>query len=192
MLGPAVHRGGPEGGVDRPGARTRVRRSSRRTGRPAPRPSSAPVDAPARRSHRGNRRALHPTSGGNRAAEMFGCRADGRDGLHERFVPNRSHQLQSLSLPNGKVERSHRVDDQEFYQLLDKDGISDDVHLFNTKLREWEDYYNPTTERPQYRATRGPVSLASVVRTQRIDRRGDGSWRRGALSVSHRGQQPGA
>jgi len=43
---------------------------------------------------------------------------------------------------NGKVERSHRVDDQEFYQLLDKDGISDDVHLFNEKLREWENYYN--------------------------------------------------
>jgi len=43
---------------------------------------------------------------------------------------------------NGKVERSHRVDDQEFYQLLDKNGISDDVHLFNKKLREWENYYN--------------------------------------------------
>jgi Integrase core domain len=43
---------------------------------------------------------------------------------------------------NGKVERSHRVDDQEFYQLLDKDGISDDIHLFNEKLREWEDYFN--------------------------------------------------
>jgi transposase InsO family protein len=43
---------------------------------------------------------------------------------------------------NGKVERSHRVDDQEFYQLLDTDGISDDIHLFNEKLREWEDYYN--------------------------------------------------
>jgi transposase InsO family protein len=43
---------------------------------------------------------------------------------------------------NGKVERSHRVDDQEFYQLLDQDGISDDIHLFNEKLREWEDYYN--------------------------------------------------
>src|SRR5579862_3400306 len=39
---------------------------------------------------------------------------------------------------NGKVERSHRVDDQEFYQLLDQDGISDDIHLFNEKLREWE------------------------------------------------------
>jgi transposase InsO family protein len=43
---------------------------------------------------------------------------------------------------NGKVERSHRVDDQEFYQLLDRDGISDDIQLFNEKLREWEDYYN--------------------------------------------------
>ena len=43
---------------------------------------------------------------------------------------------------NGKVERSHRVDDQEFYQLLDQNGVTDDVHLFNSKLREWEDYYN--------------------------------------------------
>lgn len=43
---------------------------------------------------------------------------------------------------NGKVERSHRIDDQEFYQLLDRDGITDDIHLFNEKLREWEDYYN--------------------------------------------------
>jgi len=42
---------------------------------------------------------------------------------------------------NGKVERSHRVDDQEFYQLLDKKGVTDDIHLFNEKLREWEDYY---------------------------------------------------
>ena len=38
---------------------------------------------------------------------------------------------------NGKVERSHRVDEQEFYQLLDTAGISDDIHLFNAKLREW-------------------------------------------------------
>jgi hypothetical protein len=35
---------------------------------------------------------------------------------------------------NGK---SHRVDELEFYQLLDKDGIADDIHLFNDKLREW-------------------------------------------------------
>ena len=43
---------------------------------------------------------------------------------------------------NGKVERSHRIDDQEFYQLLDQHGVTDDIHLFNEKLREWEDYYN--------------------------------------------------
>ncbi len=43
---------------------------------------------------------------------------------------------------NGKVERSHRIDDQEFYQLVDKDGIRENIILFNDKLREWEDYYN--------------------------------------------------
>jgi len=43
---------------------------------------------------------------------------------------------------NGKVERSHRIDAQEFYQLLDKNGVADDIRLFNDKLREWEDYYN--------------------------------------------------
>jgi len=48
---------------------------------------------------------------------------------------------------NGKVERSHRIDDQEFYQILDQDGITDDIHLFNENLREWEDYYN--YHRPQ-------------------------------------------
>jgi transposase InsO family protein len=43
---------------------------------------------------------------------------------------------------NGKVERSHRIDGQEFYQLLDTEEISDDIHLFNNKLKQWEDYYN--------------------------------------------------
>jgi transposase InsO family protein len=28
------------------------------------------------------------------------------------------------------------------HQLLAKNGISDDIHLFNKKLREWEKYYN--------------------------------------------------
>jgi len=55
---------------------------------------------------------------------------------------------------NGKVERSHRVDAQEFYQLLDQGGISDDIHLFNEKLREWEDYYN--YHRPHGRWTAKP------------------------------------
>ena len=57
-------------------------------------------------------------------------------GIAHRYIKPRTPRL------NGKVERSHRVDDQEFYQLLDQEGISDDIHLFNEKLREWEDYYN--------------------------------------------------
>ena len=26
--------------------------------------------------------------------------------------------------------------------MLDQGGVSDDIHLFNEKLREWGDYYN--------------------------------------------------
>ena len=39
---------------------------------------------------------------------------------------------------NGKVERSHRTDSQEFYQLLD---YKDDVDL-KERLQEWESFYN--------------------------------------------------
>jgi len=42
---------------------------------------------------------------------------------------------------NGKVERSHRIDSEEFYRLLEGQVI-DDTHLFTDKLQEWEDYYN--------------------------------------------------
>jgi transposase InsO family protein len=42
---------------------------------------------------------------------------------------------------NGKVERSHRIDEEEFYRLLEGEVI-DDANLFNIKLQEWEDYYN--------------------------------------------------
>ena len=57
-------------------------------------------------------------------------------GIRHAYIRPRTPRL------NGKVERSHRVDGQEFYQLLDKRGISDDIRLFNAKLREWENYYN--------------------------------------------------
>jgi transposase InsO family protein len=42
---------------------------------------------------------------------------------------------------NGKVERSHRIDAEEFYRLLDG-VVIDDAQVFNDKLREWEDFYN--------------------------------------------------
>jgi transposase InsO family protein len=42
---------------------------------------------------------------------------------------------------NGKVERSHRIDAEEFYRLLDGEVIHD-AGIFNDKLKRWEDYYN--------------------------------------------------
>ena len=48
------------------------------------------------------------------------------------YIKARTPQL------NGKVERSHRTDKQEFYQLL---TYADDVDL-QAKLTEWENFYN--------------------------------------------------
>jgi|SRR5687768_15092525 len=42
---------------------------------------------------------------------------------------------------NGKVERSHRIDAEEFYRMLDG-LVIDDTQLFNDKLQEWEHFYN--------------------------------------------------
>ena len=75
------------------------------------------------------------TDNGAEFQSQFHWHLESRDIRHVYIRP-RTPRL------NGKVERSHRVDEQEFYQLLDRDGISDDIHLFNEKLREWENYYN--------------------------------------------------
>jgi transposase InsO family protein len=53
-------------------------------------------------------------------------------GIRHVYIKPRSPQL------NGKVERSHRSDQEEFYQLL---TYTDDVDL-NKKLAEWERFYN--------------------------------------------------
>lgn len=57
-------------------------------------------------------------------------------GIEHVYIRPRTPRL------NGKVERSHRIDAQEFYQLLDKDGVSDSIEIFNKRLRDWEDFYN--------------------------------------------------
>jgi transposase InsO family protein len=75
------------------------------------------------------------TDNGAEFQSHFHWRLEALDIRHVYIRPRTPHL-------NGKVERSHRIDDHEFYQLLDKDGITDDIHLFNEKLREWEDYYN--------------------------------------------------
>jgi transposase InsO family protein len=56
-------------------------------------------------------------------------------GVGHRCIKPRTPRL------NGKVERSHRIDAEEFYALLDG-LVIDDAKIFNNKLREWEDYYN--------------------------------------------------
>ena len=53
-------------------------------------------------------------------------------GIRHVYIKPRSPEL------NGKVERSHRSDGEEFYQLL---SYTDDVDL-NRKLAEWEHFYN--------------------------------------------------
>ncbi|MBT6052914.1 MAG: IS481 family transposase [Candidatus Scalindua sp.] len=53
-------------------------------------------------------------------------------GMCHVYIKPRSPQL------NGKVERSHRTDQEEFYQLL---TYTDDVDL-NRKLEAWEEFYN--------------------------------------------------
>lgn len=50
---------------------------------------------------------------------------------HVYIKPNSPHL-------NGKVERSHSTDKNEFYQLL---TYTDDIDL-NKKLQEWENFYN--------------------------------------------------
>ena len=51
-------------------------------------------------------------------------------GIRHAYIKPASPQL------NGKVERSHRTDEQEFYQLL---TYTDDVDL-RARLSEWEQF----------------------------------------------------
>ena len=56
-------------------------------------------------------------------------------GIEHVYIKPRTPRL------NGKVERSHRIDAEEFYRLLDG-VVVDNAKLFTTKLQEWEDYYS--------------------------------------------------
>lgn len=53
-------------------------------------------------------------------------------GIRHAYIKKASPHL------NGKVERSHLTDQQEFYQLLE---YTDDIDI-QKKLREWETFYN--------------------------------------------------
>ena len=66
----------------------------------------------------------------NQNFQTSGCTID--QGIRHAYIKRGNPQL------NGKVERSHRSDQQEFYQLLSYKG---DVDL-EAKLAEWEKFYN--------------------------------------------------
>jgi transposase InsO family protein len=57
------------------------------------------------------------------------------NGIAHTYIKPRTPRL------NGKIERSRRIDAEQFYRLLDG-VIIDAAEVFNDKLREWEDYYN--------------------------------------------------
>ncbi len=71
------------------------------------------------------------TDRGHEFQALFHWHVEDR-GIRHVYIKPRSPQL------NGKVERSHRSDKEEFYQLL---TYTDDVDL-NKKLEEWERFYN--------------------------------------------------
>ena len=56
-------------------------------------------------------------------------------GIHHIYIKPHTPRL------NGKVERSHRMDNEEFYRQLEG-VVIDTAELFNDKLQEWENFYN--------------------------------------------------
>ena len=56
-------------------------------------------------------------------------------GIQHVYIKARTPRLK------GKVERSHRIDAEEFYRMLDG-VVVDDAKIFGRKLQEWEDFYN--------------------------------------------------
>ena len=68
-----------------------------------------------------------------------------KEACRDLNVPRSSfYRWKKAYAEEGKVERSHRSDQEEFYQLL---TYTDDVNL-NKKLATWEQFYN--LNRPQW------------------------------------------
>ncbi|GGA62292.1 hypothetical protein GCM10011499_35810 [Pelagibacterium lentulum] len=77
------------------------------------------------------RQSFFPTCYGHEFRAKFHWHAEDQ-GFRHAYV------RRGTSQPNGKVERSHRSDQQEFYQLLSYKGGVD----LEEKLAEWERFYN--------------------------------------------------
>ena len=79
------------------------------------------------------------------------------------------HPVDQVSLTlqsNGKVERSHRTDQEEFYQLL---SYTDDVDLA-AKLASWEDFYNLSRPHGAHRGSTPYEALRSILQQPSVSR----------------------
>jgi len=96
------------------------------------------------------RSSVHPSLGRDGSPPAltgrYRTRAAGSTGTARRYAGAR-HVYIKAATPrlNGRVERSHRIDAEEFYRMLEG-VVIDDTQLFNDKLQEWEHFYN--FERP--------------------------------------------
>ncbi len=91
---------------------------------------------PSTRSSRGSR------SGSRRSRPTTG--RSSRSGFHYHVLDRGiGHVCIRPATPrlNGKVERSHRIDADELYKLLDG-VVIDESGLFSERLQEWENFYN--------------------------------------------------
>jgi transposase InsO family protein len=75
-----------------------------------------------------------PTDNGSGFASMFHWHVLDK-GIRHVYIKPRTPRL------NGSIERSHRIDTEEFYRLLDG-VVIDDINIFNARLKEWQDLYD--------------------------------------------------
>lgn len=63
--------------------------------------------------------------------------------FHRPVLDKGIRQSTSSPVPAAEreVERSHRIDAEEFYRLLDG-VVIDDINILKTRLKEWQDFYN--------------------------------------------------
>lgn len=155
---------------------------------PSPTPAAAPHEstppdppnpcntATGARTEHGYRDLTIQTDNGSEFGSQFHWHVLDR-GIRHVYIKPATPRL------NGKVERSHRTDAEEFYALLDG-VIIDDANVFNERLAEWENYYNQ--HRP-HGALNGQTPLRTPAPTydQKHNRRGPVC--NGSPSVAHCG-----
>ena len=124
-----------------------------------------------------------PDSGQGRIADYprrFHQASIARSSVHRTLGKHGLNRLPANQKPSAAPQMLETVQEAagghrlqlDVKQLLNWHGVSDDIHLFNQKLREWEDYYivrtgrstgkprmNGFSQRSELRCHWGPESL---------------------------------